>query len=73
MIECGQEKWPRCFDCGEKFNPKRLRLGYQHCLACGDSYAKKETVRKSKCVAPAFNKGAYQYVASFEDAKLVGR
>ena len=73
MIETKQETWPRCLDCGEKFNPKRLRLGYVHCLSCGDGYAQKEAVRKSKCVAPAFNKGAYQYVGSRADAKLIGR
>lgn len=73
MIECDKNKWPRCWDCGVEFNPKRLRLGYEYCLECGDGYAAKETIRKSKCVAPAFNKGAYQYVGSLEDAKLIGR
>ncbi len=73
MIECDLNKWPRCLDCGDKFHPKRLSLGYQHCLKCGDNYAKKETDRKSKCVAPAYNKGAYQYVSSREQAKTVGR
>ena len=73
MIECKKESWPRCLDCGTQFNPKRLRLGYTCCLSCGDGYAKKEIIRKSKCVAPAFNKGAYQYVGSIEDAKLIGR
>ncbi len=67
------EKWPQCFDCGEEFNPKRKALGYVHCLGCGAGYANKETIRKSKCVAPAFNKGAYQYVGSIEDAKSVGK
>lgn len=73
MIEDGQRPWPSCFECGEKFNPKRLRLGYNCCLSCGDVHAKKETARKSKCVAPAFNKGAYQYVGSLEQAKCIGR
>ena len=73
MIDCVEDPWPQCFDCGEEFNPKRKELGYEHCLACGDKYAKQETVRKSKCVAPAFNKGAYQYVGSVEEAKYIGR
>ena len=73
MIDNGRDEWPQCFDCGEQFNPKRQQLGYEHCLVCGDKYAKKETIRKSKCVAPAFNKGAYQYVGSVEDAKFIGR
>lgn len=64
---------PQCFDCGEDFSPKRKSLGYNHCLECGDGYAKSEMIRKSKCVAPAFNKGAYQYVGTIADAKQIGR
>ncbi len=32
-----------------------------------------EVIRKSKCLAPAYNKGALQYVGSKEDAKDVGK
>ena len=64
---------PQCADCGEDFNPKRKALGYEHCFNCGDDYAKAEAVRKSKCVAPAFNKGAYQYIGTAADAKYIGR
>ena len=35
--------------------------------------AQAEIERKKKCTAPAYNKGAYQYVASEEVAKDVGR
>jgi len=35
--------------------------------------AQKEIEHKKQCVAPAFNKGAYQYVGSEEQAKWVGR
>lgn len=62
-----------CCKCGEEYNPKRRLLGYNTCLDCGDVAAEKEAVRRSKCVAPAFNKGAYQYVGSKEAAKWVGR
>ena len=64
---------PECFDCGEKFSQERKALGYEHCIKCGDTYAKAEMIRKSKCVAPAFNKGAYQYIGTFADAKQIGR
>jgi len=67
------DKWPQCWDCGEEFNPKRKALGYEHCLSCGDGYAQKETVRKSKCVAPAYNKGNYVYISSKADARDIGR
>ena len=73
MISLDKCSWPQCFECGEEFNPKRKELGYEYCLDCGEGRAKIETIRKSKCVAPAFNKGAYQYVGSIEDAKFVGR
>lgn len=52
---------------------KRKQLGYNTCLTCGEKQAKKEINRKKKCIAPAYNKGAYQYVGSIEQAKLVGR
>ena len=73
MICLDKSSWPQCWDCGEEFNPKRKALGYEYCLSCGGEHAAQETIRKSKCVAPAFNKGAYQYVSSVEDAKFVGR
>lgn len=34
---------------------------------------KDEVIRKSKCLAPAYNKGAVQYVGSEESAKDIGR
>ena len=62
-----------CINCGEPYNPKRARLGYRTCLKCGEKEAEVEVARRAKCVAPAFNKGAYQYVGSRSDALLVGR
>ena len=62
-----------CLECGAQYSPKRKALGYTNCLDCGAAEANKEMKRRSKCVAPAFNKGAYQYVGSFEEAKWVGR
>lgn len=35
--------------------------------------AAKEIIRKSKCLAPAFSKGAYQYISSEDSAKDAGR
>ena len=64
MIEC---------ECGEDINPKRYALGYRTCLDCGEVNARVEIARKAKCTAPAFNKGAYQYVGSVEVARSVGR
>ena len=64
---------PVCIDCHETFNPKRLELGYRTCLECGAIRASKESRRKAKCTAPAFNKGAYQYVGSVRAAKGIGR
>mgnify|MGYP001253133077 CR=1 FL=1 len=43
-------------------------------IICGiTDYAQKESDRRSKCTAPLFNKGAYQYVGNLEDAKFAGR
>jgi ferredoxin-like protein FixX len=63
----------QCIVCYEPFNPRRLELGYRTCLECGGKAAVKEKARKAKCSAPAYNKGAYQYVGTVQAAKGVGR
>jgi hypothetical protein len=32
-----------------------------------------EIIRKSKCMAPAYNKGAVQYIGSVDDARYAGK
>lgn len=64
---------PSCEKCGDFYNPKRRELGYRTCLPCGSKEAAQESIRRKKCVAPAYNKGAYQYVGSKEAAKWVGK
>lgn len=64
---------PECVECGESFNPKRRQLGYSTCLECGDKEAAIQTLRKSRCTAPAYNKGAYMYVSSSQMAREAGR
>ena len=62
-----------CIKCGEEYSAKRLELGYPTCLECGERQATKEADRKSRCFAPAYNKGAYMYVSSKRMAKDLGR
>ena len=62
-----------CVVCYEEYNPRRLELGYRTCLQCGGHQANIEKQRKAKCSAPAYNKGAYQYVGTVKAAKSVGR
>jgi len=62
-----------CIKCSKKFNQKRAKLGYKTCLGCGDVAASREILRKCRSVAPAFNKGAYTYVYSAEQAKTLGK
>ena len=62
-----------CVECGDDFSIKRYELGYRTCLVCGDKHAKSEARRKSRCCAPAYNKGAYMYVSSKSMARDVGR
>ena len=59
-----------CHFCGDKYNKKRQDLGYRSCLECGQKHAQKEKNFKAKCTAPAYNKGAYQYVST--KAQVVG-
>jgi hypothetical protein len=58
-----------CIECQEEYSDKRYKLGYRTCLECGGKEARKEINRRKKCLAPAFNKGAYQYITSKECVK----
>ena len=62
-----------CIECYSDYPDKRKLLGYKTCIDCGDKAAHKEAIRKSKCTAPLFNKGAYQYIGNFEETKHIGR
>jgi hypothetical protein len=66
-------KIAECVKCGEQYSYKRRELGYHTCLGCGGVEAMREAIRKTTCVAPAFNKGAYMYVHSPQDAKDAGK
>jgi len=58
-----------CTYCGEHYSAKRKELGYLSCLDCGDMQAAKEKAYKATCTAPAYNKGAYQYIGSKDAVK----
>ena len=62
-----------CIKCGDDFNIRRKDLGFHTCLSCGDLEATRQTNHKKKCLAPAYNKGAYMYVTSSSMAKEIGR
>jgi ribosomal protein L37AE/L43A len=62
-----------CVICEEDVDPRRVALGYKVCLECGEELAEFERARKAECSAPAFNKGAYQYVTSLDMARDLGR
>ena len=62
-----------CTECLSKFPDKRKTLGYTTCISCGDKKASEEIKRKSKCTAPLFNKGAYQYIGNLSEVKSLGR
>lgn len=62
-----------CVICEEDVDPRRAALGYKTCLECGGRAANVERARKATCSAPAFNKGAYQYVTSADMARDLGR
>ena len=62
-----------CVKCYDEFPDARRDIGYEVCIECGDRQARKEAIRKSKCVAPLFNKGSYQYIGNINAAKHIGR
>jgi hypothetical protein len=51
-------------ECGEEIHPKRLALGYNVCLQCGDKLALQE--RKQWCIAP-MHKSNYTLVTDRRD------
>jgi len=59
--------------CEEEIPLERYKLGYRTCIYCGEKTAKIEIERKKLCVAPAYNKGAYQYIATVEQARDAGK
>jgi ribosomal protein L37AE/L43A len=61
-----------CKECGEEYSMKRAKLGYHLCLECGESRADRIAKFRSKCSAPAYNKGAYQPIMTMEDARWAG-
>lgn len=62
-----------CVECWDEYPVARKSLGYNTCLECGEANARVEVQRRKKCMAPAYNKGAYQYVGSVAVAKSVGK
>ena len=62
-----------CIECYSEYPEKRKNIGYETCIVCGDKKASKEAIRKSKCIAPLFNKGAYQYIGNIKEEKYIGR
>ena len=61
-----------CSMCRTKIPTERNRLGYSTCLECGELAAQKLADQRKKQVAPAYNKGAYQYI-TLNDTKTIGR
>ena len=63
----------KCSSCKEvSISRERYALGYTTCLECGEEFAQRLATSRKKQVAPAYNKGAYQYITS-SDLKTIGR
>lgn len=71
-IEADGWAWcPLCDD--EEISPKRLALGYETCLACGDKVATRRIAEREKSVMPTHNKGGFAPISSTADANEVRR
>lgn len=49
------------------------KIEYEGEMAERERLAQEEANRRKQCVAPAYNKGAYTYISSEEQAKWIGR
>ena len=64
---CSYCRDPKC-----RVPEPRARLGYTTCIDCGERVASDLAERRKKQIAPAYNKGAYQYI-TINDTKTIGR
>jgi len=55
---------PLCRNCDEQYSTERWRLGYKHCMPCGEKLSR-ETIRT---VAP-MHKSNYMLITNMEDLK----
>jgi ribosomal protein L37AE/L43A len=55
---------PLCRNCDEEYSTERWRLGYKHCMPCGEKLSR-ETVRT---VAP-MHKSNYMLITDMNDLK----
>lgn len=60
-------------NCGEEIILERYNLGYKICTYCGEQEAKIEVERRKSCIAPLYNKGAYQYIGSIDQVLTIGK
>ena len=62
----------KCKLCKEDMPKGRAELGYITCLECGEMAAQILARKRRKQVAPAYNKGAYQFI-TINDLETIGR
>jgi hypothetical protein len=63
-----------CINCLENIvPPKRRKLGYKTCLACGEKAARKESNRRKGQISIPYNKGPYMYIGSIDQVKDIGK
>jgi len=55
---------PECRNCGDQYSTERWKLGYKHCMPCGEKLSR-ETVRT---VAP-MHKSNYMLITDMSDLK----
>tara|TARA_Y100001938_G_scaffold68393_1_gene94892 strand:+ start:130 stop:414 length:285 start_codon:yes stop_codon:yes gene_type:complete len=61
-----------CKLCSEPVDKGRWALGKHTCLECGEALANEISLQRRRQIAPAYNKGAYQYITK-NDLKTIGR
>jgi hypothetical protein len=51
----------------------KTKIEYTDEMLTREHAAQAEADRRKKCIAPVFNKGPYQYIATAEQAKFIGK
>ena len=53
------KKVAECVECGEEYNIRRLALGYQTCLDCGDRSAQRAIIARTRASLQAMTPNHY--------------
>jgi len=62
-----------CIVCEDDVEPENWNRGYRACLCCREKKAQQIAMKRRQQVAPAYNKGSYQFITSKQMCRDLGK